>query len=136
MRLIFISDLHLSSDTEENNQLFYELLNKWQVDIDALYILGDFFDAWLGDDDSNLFIEQMKLHLREFTKKKPIYYIRGNHDFAVGRRFERQTGVKILKDCSVIEVANNRILLTHGDVFCSLDVGYQRLKKIIQNLVK
>lgn len=133
MQLVFISDLHLSPDTTENNQIFYTLLLQWQNSVDAVYILGDFFDYWLGDDDNNLFINTMKLRLFEVTRNTPIYYIVGNHDFAVGNRFARETGVKILRDCSVIEVAGNRILLSHGDVFCSLDKQYQRMKLILQN---
>jgi UDP-2,3-diacylglucosamine hydrolase len=133
MQLIFISDLHLSPDTMENNQIFYDLIAIWRHEVDAIYILGDFFDSWLGDDDSNPFIETMKAKLAEFTKIKPIYYITGNHDFALGNKFARDTGVKILKDCSVISVANNQILLSHGDVFCTLDIQYQRMKKILQN---
>lgn len=133
MQLIFISDLHLSPDTEAHNQIFYDLLVKWQSEIDALYILGDFFDYWLGDDDSNHFIETMKAKLLEFSKIKPIYYITGNHDFAIGYKFAEDTGIKLLKDCQTIDVLGKRILLSHGDVFCSLDRHYQKMKKILQN---
>lgn len=135
MQLVFISDLHLSPDTIENNRVFYKLLSTWQDDanIDALYILGDFFDYWLGDDDSNIFIDSMKFKLAKFTKNKPIYFITGNHDFALGKKFAKETGVIFIKDCSVINCADNQILLSHGDVFCTLDVAYQRMKKVLQN---
>ena len=133
MKYIFISDLHLSPDTKEANTLFYNLLNQWKNNIDALYILGDFFDYWLGDDDSNEFIEEMKTKLNQFTQQTPIYFIVGNHDFTIGKRFCRETGVKLIQDCTVLKTAKHNILLSHGDVFCTLDVGYQKMKKILRN---
>ena len=79
MKLVFISDLHLSINTPDKNQLFYSLLKLWQGKIDGLYILGDFFDYWLGDDDENEFIRQMKLAFIKSTrillKMKLIYII-------------------------------------------------------------
>jgi UDP-2,3-diacylglucosamine hydrolase len=133
MKLAFISDLHLSENTIEHNQLFYKLLQKWQPQLDALYILGDFFDYWLGDDDKTSFTLTMEQAFREFTQTTPIYFIHGNHDFAIGRDFAKRTGVKILKDCTTINVGHNKILLSHGDTFCSLDKSYQKFKKIIRN---
>lgn len=133
MKLAFISDLHLSLKTKDSNQLFFNLLKKFQNEVDALYILGDFFDYWLGDDDSNDFIESIKQALAAFTKFKPIYFIVGNHDFAVGTRFAKETGITLLKDCSVITVDNKKILLAHGDIFCTLDKNYQKMKKILTN---
>ncbi len=133
MKAVFISDLHLSPKTEAENNLFCELLVKWVDEIDCLYILGDFFDYWLGDDDSNDFIIKMKTALKKFTLKKPIYFIVGNHDFMLGRRFARATGIKLLKDNTIIDIDGKRLLISHGDVFCSLDVTYQRMKKILQS---
>jgi UDP-2,3-diacylglucosamine hydrolase len=105
----------------------------WQNNVDALYILGDFFDYWLGDDDDNPFISTIKQSLAQFTQLKPIYFIGGNHDFAIGKKFARETKIAILNDCSTINLDNRSILISHGDVFCSLDVKYQRMKKILQN---
>lgn len=133
MKLIFISDLHLKPESQDKNQLFYKLLQEWKSNITGLYILGDFFDYWLGDDDSNSFIEEMKSNLKAFTSTTPIYFKGGNHDFAVGKRFARETGVKLVKDLSIVEVGNRRILLSHGDTFCTLDIGYQKMKRILQN---
>jgi UDP-2,3-diacylglucosamine hydrolase len=133
MKIIFISDLHLSPETEYSNQLFYKLLAKWQNEIDALYILGDFFDYWVGDDDDNSFTQEIKNHLKAFTKSTPIYFIRGNHDFGIGKKLALQTGIKLLADCHILTINNQRILLSHGDRFCTLDIKYQRMKKILQN---
>jgi len=89
MKLAFVSDLHLSPETHISNKMFLDLLNQWRDELDALYILGDFFDYWLGDDDSNEFISTIKESFANFTKFKPIYFIGGNHDFAIGKRFCR-----------------------------------------------
>jgi len=133
MRYIFMSDLHLSEDTPDNNSKFYLYLEQWCGRIDALYLLGDFFDYWIGDDYSNDFIVEMKSYLREFTKITPIYFIGGNHDFAVGKLFCKETGVTRIADLSVLDDHEKRIVLSHGDYFCTLDIGYQKMKKILQN---
>ena len=133
MRIIFISDLHLSPNTPENNQLLYSMLNKWQNKIDALYILGDFFDYWIGDDDDNDFTREMRTHLHQLGKTTPIYFIGGNHDFALGQQFANSANIKLIKDLTTIKLAGNTVMLSHGDTFCTLDVGYQKLKKILQN---
>lgn len=133
MKLAFISDLHLSPETFNNNQLFYGLIKKWQIEVDALYILGDFFDYWLGDDDDNIFIREMKSVFKEFTQLKPIYFIGGNHDFALGKKFAAETGITRIPDLTTIAVGPNRILLSHGDAFCTLDIAYQKMKWILQN---
>lgn len=133
MKLVFISDLHLSNESTDNNQRFYDLLNQWKGTIDALYILGDFFDYWLGDDDSSPFIEEIKQKLKQFTQLTPTYFIHGNHDFGLADVFAKQTGISYISDCSVINLSQMQILLSHGDVFCTLDIGYQRMKKILRN---
>ena len=131
--IIFISDLHLSEDTPDRNQLFISYLKKWRGNIDALYILGDFFDYWLGNDDKTHFTTMIKNYLKEFTEYTPIYFIGGNHDFAIDDEFAHDTNIKLLSDCSIINIDNTKILISHGDIFCTLDVKYQRMKKVLQN---
>ena len=133
MKLAFISDLHLSEDTPIHNQTLYALLLKWQDELDGLYILGDFFDSWCGDDDNNAFIAEMKAALSNFSRHKPIYFMIGNHDFALGKHFAQATGMTLIKDCTVLEIGRNRILLSHGDRFCTLDTKYQKMKKFLTN---
>ncbi|MEN9946799.1 MAG: hypothetical protein RLZZ293_1185 [Pseudomonadota bacterium] len=132
-KIVFISDLHLAPDTPEKNQLFYQLLASWHNKLDALYILGDFFDYWLGDDDDNPFIRQMRIHLSAFGKTTPIYFRGGNHDFALGKKFAKQCKMQLIPDLYCLELDNQRVLLSHGDTFCSLDIAYQKMKKILQN---
>lgn len=131
MKLAFISDLHLSENSFDSNQIFFGLMKKWQNELDALYILGDFFDYWLGDDDNNLFITEIEQTLKNFGK--PIYFIHGNHDFVIGKKFAKRTNVTLLPDLSTIKTEKHTILLSHGDTFCTLDTGYQIYKKIIRN---
>ena len=133
MKLVFISDLHLSENTLEHNKIFYKLMKQWQNELDALYILGDFFDFWCGDDDDNEFIREIKNSFKAFTKHKPIYFLGGNHDFGVGKRFAKETGIKFITDMTTLKVGNNTILLSHGDTFCTLDISYQKLKKVLQS---
>lgn len=131
MKLAFISDLHLSENSFESNQIFFSLMKKWQQELDALYILGDFFDYWLGDDDNNLFISEVEQTLKNFGK--PIYFIHGNHDFVIGKKFAKRTNLTLLPDLSIIKTTKHNILISHGDAFCTLDNGYQIYKKIIRN---
>lgn len=133
MKRVFISDLHLDEHSTLNNQIFCDLLEELKNKIDELYILGDFFDAWCGDDDDNEFIRQIKKSLKSFSKVAPIYFIWGNHDFGVSKVFEKQTGVKIIPDLTVIETSKRKILLSHGDTFCTLDIAYQKSKRWLQN---
>lgn len=133
MQIAFISDLHLSENTPDQNQLFHTQMDKWKNELDALYILGDFFDFWCGDDDDSDFIRAIKNSLKRFSTQKPIYFLWGNHDFAIGKKFAKETGVILIKDCTILSVGSRRILLSHGDIFCTLDTAYQRLKKVLQN---
>lgn len=133
MKLIFISDLHLSPNTPEANQLFFQLLDKWCGQIDGLYILGDFFDYWLGDDDDNSFISAVRSNLKQFSLTTPIYFRGGNHDFAVGKKFAKQAGMQLIPDMTTLKIGSETILLSHGDTFCTLDLGYQKMKRILQN---
>jgi UDP-2,3-diacylglucosamine hydrolase len=135
MKLVFISDLHLSDKTPEHNKIFLNLMTKWQNELDALYVLGDFFDFWCGDDDDNEFIREIKHSFKSFTQYKPIYFLGGNHDFGVGNKFSKDTGIKLISDMTVLKIGKNTILLSHGDTFCTLDISYQRLKLILQNRV-
>jgi UDP-2,3-diacylglucosamine hydrolase len=133
MKIIFISDLHLTADSSNKNLLFFSALKQWRGAINALYILGDFFDYWLGDDDDNLFIQQIKSALKDFTCVTPIYFCHGNHDFALGKAFAQQSGIQFIRDLHTLVADDQRILLSHGDTFCSLDISYQRMKKILRN---
>jgi UDP-2,3-diacylglucosamine hydrolase len=131
--LIFVSDIHLSPKYPKKNQLFREKLAQWRGKIDALYMLGDIFDYWLTDTDPD-FADNIKT-LSHFTEETPIYMVLGNHDFLIADQFVEQTGVQIIKDTSILELNGQRIMLSHGDMFCTNDIGYQLLKLLLQNKI-
>ena len=83
---IFISDLHLSADVPQLNALFFQSLQDWRGKIDALYILGDFFDVWVGDDDDGPFIQSIKAALADFAQATPVFVQHGNRDFLLGEK--------------------------------------------------
>lgn len=130
---IFIADLHLSRDTPELNTLFFQCLEQWQGKIDALYILGDLFDAWVGDDAADETERNILQAFHRFTRHTPCYFISGNRDFLISQQFEQQTGIKKLADQTLISLYGTPCLLTHGDEMCSQDKSYQRFRRIIRN---
>ena len=131
---LFISDLHLDSERPDITAQFLDFLEREARQARALYILGDLFEAWIGDDDPDLDKRRVIDALRSLTRSGvPVYFIHGNRDFLIGRRFAADTGVKILPDGSLIELYGKRVLLMHGDTLCIDDPDYQRLRRIVRN---
>ncbi len=134
MATLFISDLHLEAKHPEIGEQFLGFLSNEARDVEALYILGDLFDAWLGDDDPNPYYGEMKLALRKLTDSGvPVYFMHGNRDFAIGPAFASQTGIQILRDPTVIDLYGENVLLSHGDALCTDDVQYQRIRAMTHN---
>lgn len=133
---LFISDLHLDPARPEITRQFLGFLRDEARGARALYVLGDLFEAWLGDDDPDPAAREIVRALRELTEAGvPCWFMHGNRDFLVGERFARETGCRLLADGTVVEVDGERILLMHGDALCSDDVSYQRLRRIVRNPV-
>lgn len=131
---LFISDLHLEASQPKTTELFLEFLEKRAPLADALYILGDFFEMWVGDDDKSEFNESIKAALRNLTRTGlPVYFMRGNRDFLIGEDFANSTGCRIINDPSVIQLYGQRILLTHGDILCTRDTSHLRFRKLVHN---
>lgn len=125
MAIHFISDLHLAEDTPALNALFIRTLDDWQGRIEALYILGDLFEYWVGDDDVSPFLDTMLGAMARFARHTPLYVMHGNRDFLLGAGFEARSGARLLPDPTLIEACGDRILLTHGDALCTDDLAYQ-----------
>lgn len=126
---LFISDLHLTIERPEVTRKFIKLLTTRATEAHALYILGDLFDTWIGDDDFSPPINSVKKHLKALTDLgTPVFYIHGNRDFLIGKRFSEQTGVTLLDEYSVIDLYGTRTLLTHGDLLCTDDLPYQEFR--------
>lgn len=132
MTTLILSDLHLSADTPAFNASFAALLDAARGRIDALYLLGDLFDAWLGDDDDTPFSLDMQCRLAAFASRTPVRVMRGNRDFLLGRRFAERTGAELLDDPSDVVLYGRRYLLSHGDSLCTDDVDYQRYRAAIR----
>jgi UDP-2,3-diacylglucosamine hydrolase len=128
---LFISDLHLAEERPEANERFVDFLEGKARAADALYILGDFFEYWIGDDDlEEPFYAVMAGLLRRLTAAGvPLYLMHGNRDFLVGARFCEATGAQLLADPSVHEIQGVRTLLVHGDTLCTDDVDYQNWRR-------
>lgn len=127
--ILFISDLHLSFDKPQITRHFIHFLQTKAIHAKAIYILGDLFDVWVGDDDFTYPNAQIRRELKKLTDSgAEIYLQRGNRDFLIGERFARGTGVILLDDYAVIELDGERTLLTHGDLLCSDDLDYQAFR--------
>lgn len=132
--IYFISDLHLQASEPKMVDAFLYFLSTYVTKAQALYILGDFFEAWIGDDDDNLFNRQIKLALRQLTDNGiNIYFMHGNRDFLIGQRFALETGIKLLTDPTSLELYGKKILLMHGDLLCIDDLKYQQFRKKVHN---
>ncbi|BEV70568.1 MULTISPECIES: UDP-2,3-diacylglucosamine diphosphatase [unclassified Paludibacterium] len=128
MAIHLISDLHLSEETPKLNQLFLRTLADWQGKIDALYILGDLFEYWVGDDDDSDFIRQMLAAMQAFSRVTPLFVMRGNRDFLLGQGFADASGATLLEEPSELQVGIGRYLLCHGDALCTDDLAYQQFR--------
>ncbi|MGI9223044.1 MAG: UDP-2,3-diacylglucosamine diphosphatase [Woeseiaceae bacterium] len=134
MTTLFISDLHLEADRPEIGEQFLAFLDNEAKDAEALYILGDFFEAWVGDDDPDEYYASIKKALRAVVDRGvPIYFMHGNRDFMIGETFAAETGATILPDPCLAEFYGNRVLLSHGDALCVDDVEYQQVRAMTRN---
>ena len=131
---LFVSDLHLDASAPATVQRFLGFLEGEARAADSLYILGDLFETWIGDDDPDPVRSQVCDALRTLTASGvPVYLMCGNRDFLYGEAFERRTGVQLLMDPTVATLDGQRVLLTHGDLLCTDDVSYQELRSTVRN---
>jgi len=134
MVTLFISDLHLDGSRPDIIDQFIQFLRTEARNAQALYILGDLFEAWIGDDDPDTDNRRVIQALRELTDAGVgCYVMHGNRDFLLGRRFCAESGARMLDDGTVVELYGRRVLLLHGDTLCIDDPAYQRLRRIVRN---
>lgn len=127
---IFISDVHLTPAHRQSTDWFLSLLHHDVFkQADSLYVLGDLFDAWLGDDDNSSFSQSIKQALYLASHDCPIFLMRGNRDFLLGSSFAKQAQVQIIADPTVIYLYQQLTLLMHGDILCTDDIPYQRARQ-------
>ena len=134
MAIHFISDLHLDPQRPDVVEGFLAYLQTQAQNADALYILGDFFEAWIGDDFSNTFTQIIIKALKKYSDRNiPVYFMHGNRDFLIGKQFTDQTGSELLTDPSVIDLYGKKALLMHGDTLCTGDTEYLNFRQMVRN---
>ena len=129
MTTLFISDLHLEAGRPDIGKQFLQFLETEAATAEALYILGDLFESWVGDDDPDEHYAVVKSAIRAVADAGvPVFFMRGNRDFMIGNRFAAETGLTILDDPHLAELYGERVLLSHGDAMCTDDVEYQQFR--------
>ena len=125
MATFFIADLHLQTEEPAITAGFLRFLQGEARQADALYILGDLFEAWIGDDDPNPLHRQIAAALNALAESGvPCYFLHGNRDFLVGKRFARESGMQLLAEEKVLHLYGRDVLIMHGDTLCTDDPGY------------
>ncbi|XOV78370.1 MAG: UDP-2,3-diacylglucosamine diphosphatase [Aestuariibacter sp.] len=129
-KTLFIADLHLSAEREDITTCFLQFLQDLDHNTDALYILGDLFEVWVGDDDINPFTENVITALATLSDKNiPVYFIHGNRDFLIRKKFAKKASLTLLPERMVIDLYGVPTLIMHGDELCTRDVAYQKFRK-------
>jgi len=130
---LFISDLHLSPKRPQSTKWFTDFLEREALDARALYILGDLFDYWIGDDAIDLLGQSTAVAaLSRYSKEQSnLYFMAGNRDFLVGPAFAEMTGCTLLSDETLVDLNEEAVLLMHGDSLCTADLEHQRFRKMV-----
>ena len=135
MRTLFIADLHLSEQHPQISAAFFGFLKNETKSINALYILGDLFEVWIGDDEHTSLMDEVAEQLTIAAKNNnfKIFYIHGNRDFMLGKRYAKQASMKLLDDHCNIDLYGNKTLIMHGDTLCLADKNYQKMRAVLHN---
>ena len=134
MKLGFISDLHLSENTPSVTEGFFEFLKTAAQELSHLYILGDLFEAWVGDDDDSQHAMSVMQKINHATRNGlEIFFIHGNRDFLCGQKFAEQSNLTLLPDPFFLNFFDQKIALSHGDNFCTEDLEYIKFKKEVRS---
>jgi len=131
---LFISDLHLDAGRPHITQLFLDFLETRAHGSDALYILGDLFEAWIGDDDQSALNQSVCRGLNRCAASgTPVFVMHGNRDFLLGERFTEQSNCTLLQDPALIDLYGTSTLLMHGDLLCTDDTEYRAFRETVRN---
>lgn len=129
----FISDLHLAPERPEITQAFFRFLENTAKDATELYILGDFFDTWLGDDDDTPAFTKITAKLAAYSQQTTTFFMHGNRDFLIGEDFARQAGLTLLAEPTIIDINKTPTLLIHGDSLCTQDQEYMAFRQMVRS---
>lgn len=134
MKPIFISDIHLSDNNSKLTNAFKKFLNESKEICTHLFILGDLFEVWIGDDDNSPYHQEIKKELHNFTTNGPkTFFMHGNRDFLIGQSFADETGIEILSDPHAININGLEAILSHGDFLCTDDVDYINFRNMVRS---
>ena len=126
----FISDLHLSAERPDITACLFSFLQTQAVQAEALYVLGDLFEVWIGDDDKSEFNLSIARAFKNLADQAiPIYFIHGNRDFLIRKKFALQAGMALLPEQCVVDLYGTPTLIMHGDELCTRDVAYQKFRR-------
>ena len=125
----FIADLHLSADRPDITACLMQFLESDAKEADALYVLGDLFEVWIGDDDVTPFNTAIAQAFKTLSQHVPIYFMHGNRDFAIREGWTNKAGMTLINEPTVIDLYGTPTLITHGDELCTNDVAYQKFRK-------
>jgi len=130
MTTLFIADLHLCVEEPAITAGFLHFLDNQAVGADALYILGDLFESWIGDDDLQPLHQQIASAIKaRVDAGTPCYFIHGNRDFLIGKRFAQRAGMQLLPETRVVDLYGRKMLIMHGDTLCTDDKSYQEFRQ-------
>ena len=134
MSTLFISDLHLDPAHPDALERFHTFVERRALHAERLYVLGDLFEAWIGDDEDDPGFDAIRTAFaRLSTAGVRCFFMHGNRDFLVGERFAAETGCELLGDYAVLELGAERVLLTHGDLLCTDDKPYMALREMVRD---
>ena len=134
MKPRFISDIHLSENNSHLTNAFKVFLNRSKETCTHLFILGDLFEIWIGDDDDNPFIKDIKKALINFTSDGPkTFLMHGNRDFLIGETFASEVGISLLPDPYTLNINSMKTILSHGDFLCTDDTDYIEFRNKVRS---
>ncbi len=133
MTALFVSDLHIDAGKPHVLEGLKRLVEWEAPSADALYILGDLAEVWIGDDDDSETADALREALSRAARLCPLRIMHGNRDFLFGQRFAREVGCELIDDPHVAEIDGQRVLLTHGDALCTADTAYQLARRLFRS---
>ena len=131
---LLISDLHLTPSMPLTAQRFFDFCEKDAPKVEAVFILGDLFEYWVGDDAAahSPFQQEVQRAIANLSAKVKTYYLHGNRDFLIGKSFIKKTGMTLLSDPCTVSIGDQKWVLTHGDALCTADIGYQIFRSLVR----
>jgi len=130
LNALLISDLHLDTNTPILTEILVKFLRSQARSVPALFLLGDIFEAWVGDDDDSKLVDDIAAELRAVADSgTAVYFMHGNRDFLLGQQYAERAGMALIDDPSVFRLGGIETLLTHGDRYCSTELEYQKFRR-------